>query len=249
MDAAGWAHDGLVDMLVVTPFWATAETDIPVETWRRMLRGTRTLLAAGLELLLRPYPAYPSHPTNSLETVRGAAATFLHQGADRVYLFNYMDSQTVMEDAQNYPALLRECGELATLAGRRRRHVVTYADTWAPGEARGHLLPASLGQGAWGEFRVPIGPAPSGASVAVRLAVDGAAPEAVSTWSVRLNGEPCRAVGRDAEEKPWPVHPVIRFDAPPSAPHPGRNLVEVQSATPGTIHWVELVVEFRGHHT
>ncbi len=142
LDGALWAREGLIDLLVFTPFWASAEPDMPVELWRR-LAGDRVTLAAGLELLLRPYPAYRPIPMNSIETVRGAAASLLERGADRVYLFNYMDSQTQMPDAENYPALLHECGRLETLAGKARRHVVTYADTSAPGEPS-HRLTASM---------------------------------------------------------------------------------------------------------
>jgi len=73
MDASGWARSGLIDGLVVTPFWASVETDMPVEIWRRLLEGTGVLLCAGLEVLIRPDPV--TRPLfNSLETVRGAAA-------------------------------------------------------------------------------------------------------------------------------------------------------------------------------
>jgi hypothetical protein len=73
MDGARWAREGLVQMLVVTPFWASIETDMPMELWRR-LAGDRVVLAAGLELLLRPYHAYRPLQFNTLEMVRGAAA-------------------------------------------------------------------------------------------------------------------------------------------------------------------------------
>lgn len=50
------------------------EPDIPIELWRALLDGTGVMLCAGLEVLIRPYPSAP-YFTNSLETVRGAAAT------------------------------------------------------------------------------------------------------------------------------------------------------------------------------
>jgi hypothetical protein len=157
MDGARWAREGLVQMLVVTPFWASIETDMPIELWRR-LAGDQVTLAAGLELLLRPYHAYRPLQFNNLETARGAAASLLSRGADRVYLFNYMDSETSMPDHENYPNLLRECGSLTTLAHKPRRHIVTYSDTYAPGEAQGAQLPKSLRPGDWASFRVHVGP-------------------------------------------------------------------------------------------
>jgi hypothetical protein len=176
MDGADWARRGLVQMLTVTPFWASIETDMPMELWRRLC-GDKIVLAAGLELLLRPYHAYRPLGFNTIETVRGAAASLLSRGADRVYLFNYMDSQTAMTDIENYPAMLRECGRLETLAGKRRRHVITYADTSAPGEP--------------GNAQLPKGPAM--AEARVRMKVEGSRP-----GEVRVNGALCeRAAGED----------------------------------------------------
>jgi len=170
-------------MVVVTPFWASIETDMPIELWRRLL-PPRVTLAAGLELLIRPYHAYAIQK-NSLETVRGAAAAMLERGADRVYLFNYMDSQTAMERAEDTKAVLNECGKLSTLAGKTRRHVATYTDTWGPDEASAALLPKSVGAGNWFALRIATGPKVSRAEV--RLGCEGPAPA-----ELRLNGVKCQ---------------------------------------------------------
>ena len=157
MDAVTWAQRGLVDMLVITPFWATIEPDMPVELWKHLLRGTHVTLAAGLEVLVRPNYDFKIE-NNSLETVRGAAATLLDRGADRIYLFNYMGYAGAMSDFEDYAALLREVGSPDTLAGKERRHIITYADTWAPGEPRAQRLPAKCGPKEWNAFRVPDRP-------------------------------------------------------------------------------------------
>jgi hypothetical protein len=236
MDASGWAKSGLIDGLVVTPFWASVETDMPVEIWRRLLEGTGVLLCAGLEVLIRPDPA--TRPLmNSLETVRGAAAAFLDRGVDRVYLFNYMDSQTAMADLHNYPALLREAGSLATLAGKPRRHVVTFADTWAPGEPQGQLLPASCAAGDWKEFRLHTGPVPAAGEARVVLCVTGGAePE------VYLNGTRCAARGEVAPPAPRLDLPSLAWSIPAGALKPGPNLVEVRAVEAITIRWVEIAL-------
>ncbi|HPT27921.1 MAG TPA: hypothetical protein PLZ95_16000 [Bryobacteraceae bacterium] len=230
LDGALWAREGLIQMLVVTPFWASSETDIPVELWRR-LAGDRVTLAAGLELLLRQYHAYRPLQFNSIETVRGAAAAMLARGADRVYLFNYMDSQTQMSGPENYPALLRECGRLDTLAGKHRRHVVTYADTWAPGEAAGSQLPKTLAANEWASFRLHLGP--QLAQARVRLELEGC-----EIAEVRLNGEVCRAAQSGETPVPGPARGFHSWDAPP---RPGGVVViDVKAAKAGTVHWVEV---------
>lgn len=246
MDAVGWAKHGLVDMLVVTPFWASTETDIPIELWKQLLDGTGVKLAAGLEVLCRPYPGYSDPPMNSLKTVRGMAASMLDRGADRVYLFNYMDSETAMADLENYPKLLRECGTLETLAGKARRHVVTFADTWAPGEAHGNLLPATAAPGRWHAFRIAAGPKPTNGVAQVRLALEGVSEADGATWEVRLNGEVCRSQGAATAETTWPRGTVLAFHAPEIAMQRGYNLVEVACKQSGQIVWVELAVNPSG---
>lgn len=229
MDGALWAREGLVQMLVVTPFWASIEPDMPIELWRR-LAGDQVTLAAGLELLLRPYHSYKPIQFNSIETVRGAAASLLSRGADRVYLFNYMDSQTEMPDRENYPALLRECGRLDTLAGKPRRHVLTYPDTSAPGESAPNPLPRSVDAGQWTAFRLPVAPT---AAAVVRLELENAAIE-----ELRVNGEPCRPAARIESIKPGPARGFDCWTIP--FPLDRIAVIDLKARTAGRIHWVEI---------
>ena len=56
LDALTWAKEGLIDLLVVTPRWATLEFDMPIHQWRQMLKKSKVTLAGGLEVLYQPYP-------------------------------------------------------------------------------------------------------------------------------------------------------------------------------------------------
>ncbi len=231
MDGARWAAEGLLQMLVVTPFWASIETDIPLEQWRRLI-GPNVILAAGLELLIRPYHDYKIQ-SNTIETVRGAAAALLARGADRIYLFNYMDSQTAMPDSeQNYGALLRECGSLATLRGKPRRHVVTYSDTWAPGEAQGAQLPKTLRAGSWASFRIFVGPALRNAKLRMEVAEE---------IEVHRNGgeQPLKQTAEVVPGllNPGPVTKAREWDL---GVVEGWLVFDVRMREGGKIHWVEV---------
>ena len=247
MDAILWAREGLVDMLVPTPFWETVETDMPIELWKRLLEGSGTMLAAGLEVLLRAYPASPLRQTNTLETVRGTAASFLARGADRIYLFNYMDSDTAISDLHNYPTLLREVGELGTLQGKPRRHVLTYADTWSPGEPQATALPIHLRSGQNREVRIPIGYKPlpeEEASVVIAAGSDFS----VEHLQVYLNGEACGA-GKPVElPMPKPEGQAYSYALPTSAMKDGFQMIDFVSVADQdqalTIQWVELRIGF-----
>jgi hypothetical protein len=55
LDGVRWARENLVDLVTVTPFWETSDFNMPIRLWRRLLDGTGVALAAGLEILVRPY--------------------------------------------------------------------------------------------------------------------------------------------------------------------------------------------------
>jgi hypothetical protein len=244
MDGIDWARKGLVDMLVITPHWATIETDMPIELWQQLLDGTNVTLAAGLEIHIRPYWATPLFRGlwNSLETVRGAAISLLDRGADRIYLFNYFDmgpADSVMS-RRNYPLLLREVGSIKTMAGKPRRHVITFSDTWAPGEPQAKLLPALSRKNEWKEFRIPIGPKPDSGKVMAVLGLLKSPAIKNKTLEVRLNGELCSFIGPIDLPKPAPDFPVYGFDVPLPAVKRGYNLLEVLSREKVNFSWVEL---------
>lgn len=241
-DPITWARRQLIDRLVITPFFQTIETDMPVELWRSLLHGTRVTLAAGLELLVRPYPDFRPLQTNSLETVRGAAASLLDRGVDRIYLFNYMDSQTAIDDLENYPRLLREVGSLSTLAGKVRRHIVTYADTWAPGEPRAYALPATCHAGKWHTVRLATGPKPESEPVRLRLGIRREAGETLRDGQVRVNGQPCSFQGEVSPPNPKPAQALSEFSVPGTAMNRGYNLVELRPDQDARLDWVEIVV-------
>ena len=211
MDAVTWAQRGLVDMIVITPFWATIETDMPVELWKQLLRGTNVTLAAGLEVLARPYHDFKPQ-NNSLETVRGAASSLLDRGADRVYLFNYMGFGGKMDGFDDYEGLLRQAGSLDTLAGKPRRHIITYADTWVPGEPSARPLPIKCAPKEWVAIRVPTGPKPTTGRAVARLGIEGGAE--AGNWEVRVNGEVCKFAGSVKPEHCRPEEPLLEFLVP-----------------------------------
>ena len=241
-DVSEWARRKLIDMLVVTPFWATIETDMPIELWKDLLRGTGVTLAAGLEVLLRAYPDIKPVPMNTLETARGAAASLLDRGADRVYLFNYMDSQTAMDGIENYATLLRELGQLSTLTGKSRRHIMTYADTWAPGEPSAIPLPKECQAGRWYGFRLATGPLPSADNVFGRIGIEGVTETEARSIDLRVNGEICTLGSTVELPRPKPEIPVYQFSIPRPLVNRGYNLIELSPKHNCTIGWVEITM-------
>ena len=261
LDVIDWARQGLVKTVTASPSWGTCEQDMPLEVWRQLLAGTDILLAAALEINLTPYPGFPSYPVNSLETVRGLASSYLDRGADRVYLFNYFDSDVHQARktgalptgpdlpprersllCDDYATMLREIGNLDTLAGKPRRHVLTYATSAAPGEPVCAPLPALCKAPGWVSFLLYTGPRPAVGSATVLLGILDKPDIRPETLHVRLNGERCPFRSRAELGQPKPDFPVYVFETPVSAMLPRSNLIEVSSPDDITIGWVELAI-------
>jgi len=165
LDPVTWAREGLIDLLVPTPRWASIEFDIPISAWRDLLADTSVLVAGGLEINCRPHRGAGQHRVTPAQA-RGAAAQVLADGADGIYLFNYFPpEQTGGQDrwwtAEEYPEVLRSLASLQCLERLPRSHIVINPDLSGPdtalGQGDGGQLPA---EGARLELTLPTGPEP-----------------------------------------------------------------------------------------
>lgn len=171
LDAPTWAKEGLVDLVVPAPRWATLQFDMPLAKWRALL-GDRVTLAGGLEINYRPSPdAAARHVTR--EQAHGAAVAVLSGGADVVYLFNYFQGRKPVAEYQSW---LKPFASLDELAKLPRVHAVTYRDVTALDESYRAPLPAS---GKDLSFALPLGPTPPTgrrAEAMIEVAGQGSAP-------------------------------------------------------------------------
>jgi hypothetical protein len=185
LDAVTWANEGLINLLVVTPRWATVEFDMPLAQWRQLLGTSKTTLAGGLEILCRPYPGAPASAV-SPELARGAAVSVLSGGADVVYLFNHFQGTW---SPSVYQETLKSMSSLDSLLKLPRSVAITYRDVTAPNEIYQPPLPTTGRELA---FDVKLGPRPD-KSWACSLLI-GLAPsqgDAASAPTVLVNGKPC----------------------------------------------------------
>ncbi|MBN2307663.1 MAG: family 10 glycosylhydrolase [Candidatus Hydrogenedentes bacterium] len=232
MDAVTWVQEGLVDMLVPTPFWTTSDFDIPMELWRERLGdgADGIVLAAGLEYNLRAYPSAATTP-NDLASMRGFAAASLHRGADQIYLFNHMDPGPDPDASPDYRTLVEEGLGMEVATGAPRRHVVTFHDTVPPGMSNGVALPADPQQGA--SFHIYVGPAPEPGGRALFVAglakKDGVADVALE---VLVNGTACTPIADGENPGQYPgVVRAVRFECPLEAMKDGYNDAAVTQAS------------------
>lgn len=185
-----WLNRKLLDVLVVAPRWATLEFDIPIEKWREIPGMLDITLAAGLEILYRPYPEY-APVIVSPELARGAAALLLSKGADAIYLFNYFqDGHANGKWALPvYKETLDSMNSLEVLKQMSRSVGVTYKDICAPGENYQPCLPA---QGKEIMLSIAIDSIPDRTQICtLSLVISLSEDITVTIPSVLINGKAC----------------------------------------------------------
>jgi len=231
LDAVTWAREGLVDLVVPAPRWATIQFDMPLDKWREALDGTGVSLAGGLEFSYRPHRNAP-FARASVEQSVGAATAVLAAGADAVYLFNIFDYPF------SHGPLMRAMASIETLLALPRRHAITYREVIGRGEDYRPPLPA---EGTNLNFQIFTGPQP-GKKDEVTLLVTGKG--SVSVPAATVNNVACKLLRRISEggntrlEYRVPVEalPGNRRDAITLAASEPITVLDVQIriVTPGT---------------
>ncbi len=186
IDAPEWTREGLIDMLVVTPRWATIEFDLPIQQWRNLLENSKVTLAGGLEVLYRPYPDAPATVV-SPELATGAAISVLSRGADAVYLFNYF--QDGVWPLPVYQSTLKAMTSLDSLLKLISCVGITYRDIVAPNENYRPSLPAN---GKEITLSLSLGPIKENQQCKLLIGLASAQGcQEASMIDIAINGNPC----------------------------------------------------------
>jgi hypothetical protein len=253
-DIYTWANDSLIDIIVVTPRWATCDSTMPIESWVRIFENKAVKIAAGLEILCPnrsdSAPDYHKNP-NTLETARGFAIQYLAGGCDYVYLFNYMDKpdtvgkkrvgtmkfgcenieyDAALESAISdcvYQELLNTIGEVETSLHKPRRHVVTYRDFIPYWEEECNKLPFNITESKFKFANVKTGAIPADSQVFLLLGV-GKAKDA-EDFMIWCNCERCDFLRLTNVFPIYTNNPVYVFEVPIRATKPFNQIIELTS--------------------
>ncbi len=249
-DIKRWVDEKLVQGVVIAPF-DYVDTDMPVAFWRSIL-GHDVVLCACLELNIEPYPWAGSTIRQDYALLAAQAAVFLHQGADKIYLFNMMDTGCI-QDMEQYHRVLETLGSLKATAAAHRRHVATYPDIWAFGHNNGFashvhgVLPTRLHWHQYFRIRLATGPKPE-AGRKCRLVIGGDSEE-VAFLKAWLNNVPLDATGTFANapnlKEPYPKCAAVlaTFDCTDKVAE-GDNLVVLryEFGRELEIRWAEIEI-------
>ena len=247
IDVIDWAHRGLVDLIVATPFYFSTDFDIPFHLWKEHLQGTpkRVAVIGGIESSARPW-IYGTPVGNTLSTLYGFASVGHMRGADGFYLFNWMDRTDWPIPYSTYPALLNTGLGEELVTHSSRRHPVCFRDVVPDEFPSDTQLPADTS--VTRSVRIQAGPKPQSGqvSVIVGLAKREGVSEAVLKGS--LNGRELtersefgllKQLGGDSAR-------AVSFSCPLDYVKSGYNkfrIKQTDGGAPQQIVWIELRID------
>ncbi len=238
LDLGTWASEGIIDQVTPTGRYNTTDTDIPVRLWTSFAKPYGITVAPCIEknLSVAPGRATGNH---TVETISAVAASFLSQGADKIYLFNYhagMDG--------TFGPVANTVGSLDKLMTVNRRMILTYNDThqlWTKSNAQ---LPVSISSGTTEAIHIPVGQVPAGATVTLKFAVNtvsGTAPK------VYVNSEEATYVGTQSCTDGFTSNKLLTYTVPTSAHNDTYILAEITPIAGNiTIDYAEVYVKVAG---
>lgn len=256
LDAATWAREGLIQALIPTPRWRTCDDDIPVGLWKRLLAGTNTLLAPGIEVLLQPGRCRRFYA--SKDQVMGLAGQHFALGGDKTYLFNYFDDpkpeDTYWKGGVAHPdmavkkehqdVLLRTIGDPEAIARAPRSHVMTGRDLtpdWRTGEKP---LPARCTAGIYKQLRLCIGSIHAQDEVVLKLGLSEGRAEQLIVYAHRKRA---MLIGETQVRPAYFDQPAYAFRVENDGRLPAYLVLEISSGGEDcVIEYVEVHVEPKG---
>ena len=191
-DLKTWAREGLVDIINPTSRWAGTDSGIPVKEWQKLCPDVE--IVPGLEVGLNYNPEKEGLTQVSAEIARGLCASFLSQGADGVYFYNYFvnpeEEPCDVYDLAEYISILMACSNLDEIyreyslrfpiIPQGKEGYISPTPLWQP-------LPATLSENEEKCFEITTGKLPEGKRVWLVIGADKGAEE----FSVTLNDEVC----------------------------------------------------------
>lgn len=242
LDVMTWVAEGIVSQVTPTARWSTTDNDIPVNTWKALLAPYNVILAPGIECNI--VSGNGTTTRNSYETLCGAAANILSQGADRVYLFNMYRSAFAYvreSDKTYYPDstgndrsittnvgywnVINTMGSYEKLMESNRRVILTYDDTAAIWKNVYRQVPKPVKAGETATIKMHIGDVPSGAKVTLKIGTKGNIQNALPT--IYVNSTACKYSGTEACEGGYTKSTLYCFEIPASAASKGIVVAEI----------------------
>ncbi len=195
-----------IDYIILIGRWQTTNTNMPIELWKQLLKGTNIQLGGGQQLFCRPSLNYKP-VISSVKAAFGQAMANLSRGCDFVYLYNYMDEgaleglgqELIYKDSirndENRPLIFNNIGKKETLIKQNRSHVVTFCDSELY-RKNSAILPLEYNENSiYIPIKIATGEIPESAEVKLLLGIDREInPDNIKIYA---NSTGCAYVGKE----------------------------------------------------
>lgn len=244
-DLITWAAEDLMDLVNPTARWATTDFDIPVRSWVSIMHPFGVEVAPGLEGIVRLTPqSLEKH--HSFDTMSGAAASWLSQGADKIYMYNHFAGLPGIQDKDRVIGGTNHFNKLITMGcyekvvNHDRQVLITYNDiapTWRGVKAS---FPFTVPADSAESIRIPMGDIPEGARVILRISAPKKYIDAPIT--VRVNGVQVERFGTMNIPDAFTKDKCMLFLVPESAHDDMYLVVEVESEMKFMSNYIDLYI-------
>ncbi len=235
LDLGTWAAEGIIDQVSPTGRYSTTDNDIPVRLWASFAKPYGITVAPCIEKNIIPATGGKTG-TQTVETINAAAANFLSQGADKIYLFNYHTGK----DA-DFTTVVNNVASLDKLMTLNRKMILTYSDThqrWTKSNAQ---LPLDIAKNNTKAIRIPVGEIPAGATVTLKFSTSAAQ---TTNPTVYVNSDVATYVG--TETCSYTSDTLLVYTVPATAQDDTYILAEITPSVATTIRYAEVYVKVAG---
>lgn len=247
LDPSLWAKEGLIDAVVNIGRWTTTNTDMEIKLWKKLL-GERVIFGCGQQSLLNTDTSVYTDTMSSGETAFGQAAANLYNGADFVYLYNYMDEptpdirlhSTAIREKNTLRRILENIGDYETVLRQRRTHVLTFDDfcpDWKPPVSR---LPISFRENQREFIKILTGEVRQGEKAQVVLGFDKEL--SGDDLEVYVNSVPVKFAGNTGLDENLTKAVPCAFDIENTDEIGGNTVIEIKLYTEARLEFAQIAI-------
>lgn len=216
LDIPTWAAEGIIDVVIPCGRWTTTDNGTPIKAWDEILEPYGVDLWGGIE-----NNVVTSGQNNTFYTFAATSASYLSQGADKVYLFNYYRGYTTkltesdritttdpdqlselgISSGRGYWNIITTMGSYDKLMTVDRRLVLTYNDTkqiWVKNSNKQVNNGKYVMSGKSTTLNIPVGDIPEGSVVTIKIGTPDAETQPNNPPTVYVNSELCTYTGIEA---------------------------------------------------
>lgn len=242
IDVATWVADGILDRVVPTSAGNITDFDVPVRVWTALMHPYGGEVVPSIQAKYAAHEGIKAeqYSNQTAETLQGAAANWLSQGADKVYLNGLKGNSA-------YTNALNTVGSHKTLMNTVRKNVLTYNNVnpfWSKSNPQIPSAGKSISKDTTGTIRIPMGDILDGATVTLNFigsSITGT--PFVYTNSKQANF--VKAATSAASEYAAYMktgYSFYSYTVPAEVFHESYLVVEITPPAPLTINYAEVIV-------